>query len=396
MPSLPSPPLRVQTMQEPMIPRVADLILQNPGTISLGQGIVYYPPPTQAFAKLERFHQYPQANRYQSVIGMPALLEAFEEKVRRENGLLLEPSSCLIATAGGNMAFTNTLLAITDPGDEIILQTPYYFNHEMAVGMVGACPILVETDANYQLRLDAIADAITPRTRAIVTVSPNNPTGAVYPEEALRAVNRLCAERGIYHIHDEAYEYFTYEGAKHISPGAFAGTAEHTITLFSLSKAYGFASWRIGYMVIPLSILPAIRKIQDTVLICPPVISQYAALGALEAGEAWCRERIATIATVRPIVRELLEPLKEWCVIPETQGAFYSFLRVQAPLEPMDIVRVLIQRFGVAVIPGTTFGMDKGCYLRLSYGALQPETVLEGVGRFVEGIQCLLKGEVSC
>lgn len=391
--SLPTPPLRVQRMQEPMIPIVADLILQNPGTISLGQGIVYYSPPPQAFAKLEAFLQDPMANRYQSVIGMPSLLEAFEAKVRRENGLLKESGATLIATGGGNMAFTNVLLALTDPDDEIILQTPYYFNHEMAVGMVGARAVLVETDENYQLRLDAIAEAITPRTRAIVTVSPNNPTGAVYPEEALLAVNRLCAERGIYHIHDEAYEYFTYDGTPHVSPGAFSGSTEHTITLFSLSKAYGFASWRIGYLVIPNSLLPAIRKIQDTVLICPPVISQYAALGALEAGEVWCREKIATIAAVRPMVKNLLEPLKEWCLIPETAGAFYAFVRVESDKDPMTFVQALIQRFGVAVIPGTTFGMDRGCYLRLSYGALQPETVLEGVGRFVEGLQSLLKGD---
>ena len=172
------------------------------------------------------------------------------------------------------MAFVNAVLAVADPGDEIILLAPYYFNHEMAVAMAGCRPVVVPTDARYQLRLDAIAPAITPRTRAVVTISPNNPTGAVYPEADLRAVNELCAARGVYHIHDEAYEYFTYDGAAAFLAGSIAGAAPHTISLYSLSKAYGFASWRIGYMVIPDALFEAVNKIQDTKLICPPLVSQ--------------------------------------------------------------------------------------------------------------------------
>jgi aspartate/methionine/tyrosine aminotransferase len=385
-------PLRVAQMQEPIIPIVADLIRQNPGTISLGQGVVYYPPPPQIHSSLEPFFQDPNLHKYQPVIGLPALIERVEQKVKSENGLLHEVGGRVVITGGGNMAFTNVLLAITDPDDEIILQTPYYFNHEMAVGMVGAKPVLVPTDADYQLQPEAIAAAISPRTRAIVTVSPNNPSGAVYSAEALTAVNRLCQAKGIYHIHDEAYEYFTYEGATHFSPGSLLESTPYTISLFSLSKSYGFASWRIGYMVVPEGIVPALRKIQDTVLICPPAISQYAAMGALEAGAAWCREKIATIAKVRPLVREQLEPLRDWCDIPDTQGAFFTFLRVHTEADPMSLVRRLIEEFGVAVIPGTTFGMEQKCFLRLSYGALQPETVIEGVGRFVEGMRHIQKG----
>ena len=122
------------------------------------------------------------------------------------------------------------------------------------------------TDDLYQLQPALISEAITPRTRAVVTISPNNPTGAGYPEADLREVNELCRARRIYHISDETYEYFTYGGARHFSPGSLGG--EHTISLFSLSKAYGFASWRIGYMTIAESLFESIKKIQDTILIC--------------------------------------------------------------------------------------------------------------------------------
>ena len=171
-----------------------------------------------------------------------------------------------MVTAGGNNAFIATVLALGDPGDEFILPVPYYFNHEMAITMANCRPVLVPTDANYQLDLAALRAAITPRTRAIITVSPNNPTGAVYPAAALRAVNQLCAERGIFHLSDEAYESFVYDGAEHFSAASLDGSAPHTISLYSLSKAYGFASWRIGWMVFPEKLEAAMRKIQDTLL----------------------------------------------------------------------------------------------------------------------------------
>ncbi|MBC8392274.1 MAG: aminotransferase class I/II-fold pyridoxal phosphate-dependent enzyme, partial [Deltaproteobacteria bacterium] len=142
----------------------------------------------------------------------------------------------------------SAVLAIAGPSDEISLNLPYYFSHEMAVTIADCKPVCVPTDEDFQLQPDRIAEAITDRTRAVVTISPNNPTGVVYSESALRRVNEICRDKGIYHISDEAYEYFTYDGAKHFSPGGIEGAAEHTISLFSLSKAYGFASWRIGWI----------------------------------------------------------------------------------------------------------------------------------------------------
>lgn len=187
------------------------------------------------------------------------MLTALAGKLQAFNGIEINGENCIVVTAGSNMGFMNAILAVTNPGDEIILNTPYYFNHEMAIAIAGCHPVLVATDENYQLRPEAIAQAITPKTRAVVTISPNNPTGVVYSEAALRQVNHICDTNGIYHISDEAYEYFTYNGVKHVSPSAF-GSSKYTISLFSLSKAYGFASWRIGYMVIPKHLFVAIKK----------------------------------------------------------------------------------------------------------------------------------------
>jgi aspartate/methionine/tyrosine aminotransferase len=223
----------------------------------------------------------------------------------------------------------------------------------------------------------------------VVTISPNNPTGAVYPEEPLRQVNALCRERSIYHIHDEAYEYFTYGGAAHFSPGSIPGSESYTSSLFSLSKSYGFAGWRIGYMVVPPHLVTAVKKIQDTNLICAPVVSQFAAAGALEAGAAYCRAKIASIAEVRDIALAELRAVEDRCIVPKAEGAFYLLLRVRTKLDSMQLVRRLIERHGVAVLPGATFGIEDGCTIRAAYGALRKDTALEGIGRLAEGLSKL-------
>ncbi len=384
---------RMQAVQSSLIPIIGELIRSNPGTISLGQGVVYYGPPPEATALLPKFLADPENHKYQSIQGIAPLLSAIEAKLKADNGIEINGQNCIVVTAGSNMGFVNAILAITSPGDEIILQTPFYFNHEMAIAMAGCRPVLVETDENYQLRPNAIAQAITEKTRAVVTISPNNPTGVVYSEQALREVNQICRDRGIYHISDEAYEYFTYNGVKHVSPGAFPQSSEYTISLYSLSKAYGFASWRIGYMVIPEHLLVSVKKVQDTILICPPVVSQYAALGALQVGGGYCKEHICAIASVRQLVLDSLKRLEGLCAIAPADGAFYFFLKVHTQLDAFELAERLIREHRVAVMPGTTFGMNDECYLRVGYGALQKETVTEGMERLVQGIQAILGSE---
>jgi len=380
---------RMQAVQSPIIPVVGELIRQHPGTISLGQGVVYYSPPPEVERSLSEFFTNPENHKYKSVQGIPPLRQAIAAKLLAENGIAIARDNCVVVTAGSNMAFMNAVLAMTRPGDELILLAPYYFNHEMAIAIAGCRAVVVATDENYQPRPDAIAAAITDRTRAVVTISPNNPTGTVYSEATLQQLNSLCRDRGLYHISDEAYEYFTYEGARHVSPGSFANSSEHTISLYSLSKAYGFASWRIGYMVIPQHLLTAVKKVQDTILICPPVISQYAAWGALQAGRAYCTHHLSAIASARQIVLNALGSLGDRCTFTPADGAFYAFVKANTSLSSFDLVKYLIEEHGVAAIPGDTFGLEEGCYLRVAYGALSEETAATGIERLVRGMRSL-------
>jgi aspartate/methionine/tyrosine aminotransferase len=385
--------LRMQSVQAPIIPIVGDLVRAHPGTISLGQGVVHWPPPREALDAAARFGKEPREHLYGPVAGSLALTDAIEKKLWEENRIRVQPGSRIVVTAGGNMGFMNAVLAITDPGDEIILNAPYYFNHDMAIALADCKTLVVPTDENYQLQPEALRSAITDRTRAVVTISPNNPTGAVYPDDALYEVNQICRESGLYHISDEAYEHFVYNGARHFSPASIAESAAYTISLFSMSKSFGMASWRMGYMVLPEALLTAVKKIQDTILICPPAIAQAAAAAALSHAATYPRQRIESLAKVRQTVLRELAAIRDFVDIPEADGAFYFLLRVHTQLPALHLVERLVRDYHVAAIPGDTFGMTGGCYLRVAYGALSPETVSEGIGRLVRGLREIVLAE---
>ena len=382
----------MDAVQAPIIPVVAAIIRETPGTISLGQGIVHYGPPQAALDAARAAIGVQATHEYQADAGLQILIDRIAAKLGGDNGIDVARGRRVIVTAGSNMAFMHAVLTITEPGDEIILNVPFYFNHEMAIEMAGCRAVRVQTDAAYQLRVDAIRAAITDRTRAIVTVSPNNPSGAVLTEASLRAVNTLCAERGLYHISDEAYEYFTYGDARHVSAGSFPGSAPHTISMYSLSKAYGFAGWRVGYMAYPEHLEDAMLKSQDTIIVCAAIVSQMAACAALDVGRSYCEPYVRELADVRHLVVDQLSALAPLVELPAADGAFYCLLRVHTAIDPMTLCERLIRRHRVAVLPGPAFGMDDGCYLRVAYGALQKETVAEGVGRLVAGLRQELEG----
>lgn len=379
----------MSSVQLAIIPVVNEWIRDNPGTLSLGQGMVSYPPPASAMQAIQHFGAQPTDHHYGSAFGMPTLLSAIETKLLNENNIDCQRGYRIMVTAGANMAFLNVLLAIVDPGDEVILPLPYYFNQEMAVRMLHCTPVFVPTDADYQLQIDQLRAAITTKTRAIVTVSPNNPSGAIYPEVDLRAVNALCREHGLYHISDEAYEYFTYDNARHFSPASIADAQTHTISLYSLSKAYGFASWRIGYAIIPEALVPSLLKAQDTNLICPPLITQQAALAALQTGMDYYKDQLQPLSQLRQYIIPQLHGLKDVCHAPITQGAFYFLLKLNTDRNDLDVVQTLIRDFKVAAIPGSAFGLTDGCYLRVSYGMLNQTSTELAMQRLIAGIRAL-------
>lgn len=397
----PEPARRLAAVLEPVIPRVGALIAAHPGTLSMAQGMVDWGPPPQVLqvlqVELARAQADPIAaaslDRYGPMQGDPPLLEALAAHLRARHGLDLE-GAALVVTAGSNMAFQILMQVLCDPGDEVILPAPWYFNHVMAVQLAGGVPVLPEAGLIPDPQL--LAAAITPRTRAIVTVSPNNPSGGVIPPERLAAINALCAHHGLLHISDEAYAAFVHGPVPHWSPGAVAGAAEHTVTLQSFSKAYGMAGWRLGYAALPQRLLAALAKVQDTNLICPPRLNQRAALAALGAGSDWLQPRLQTIRERRSLVLRSLEEARlrglPLVLLQEPDGAFYALLQVRTPLTGMQLVERLIREHGVAALPGESFGLPAtggAAVLRLSYGLLPVEQLEQALQRLGAGVRAL-------
>ena len=381
---------RVQAVQTPIIPTITQLARENPGTISLGQGVAYYGPPPEAYEEIQKQLSSEKLNAYGPVEGIPELTQVLANKLQTRNNISINTHRKVFVTAGSNMAFSSLMVAIADPGDEIILLTPYYFNHEMAIRLANATPLLVPTLDDYHPDIERIKNAITNKTRAIVTISPNNPTGAVYTQEELTRINQLCAQHGIYHISDEAYEDFLHEDRKHFSPASLSNAEAHTISLYSLSKAYGFAGWRVGYMVTPTALFASLRKVQDTVLISPTIISQYAALGAHNAPYSYIEKKLKEIKQSRHVCLDHINQTNLLSTPAVSEGAFYLFIKLNTKKNDFSIAKQLIEQYGVATIPGSAFEAANGTYLRISYGALTSTTVKQGIEKLTTGLQSLL------
>lgn len=398
-PSLPAPAHRLQAVLDPVIPRLGALMRQRPDALSLAQGMVSWAPPPGVVDAVQQALEEPgfSLHRYGSTWGEPALLEQVARKLSGGNGLDLE-GAALMVTSGSNLAFAALAQVICDPGSEVILPLPYYFNHAMAVQLAGG--VVVPVDGGPIPDPALLAAAITPRTRAIVTISPSNPSGVVLPRAVLTAINALCASRGLLHISDEAYELFVHGAEPHFSPASLPGAAGHTVSLHSLSKAYGLAGWRIGYAAFPQALQPALAKVIDTFAICPTVLSQRAAAAALATDPAWAAERVAGL---RPRRAQLLEAVRQWQargrpvrLWAEPDGAFYGLLVVEGSgLSSDQLMERLVLEHGVATVSGSAFALELpgAAVLRLSYGMLADTDLAEALQRLGRGLEQLGVGD---
>jgi aspartate/methionine/tyrosine aminotransferase len=390
------PASRLAQVQTPVIPVLGRLIQETPGCLNLGQGMVSWGPPPEVRAALasvatqagawESGQPSPDLDPYGPVAGDPSLLAAIAWHLQERHGF--DPGlSTVMVTAGSNMAFQALAQVICDPGDEVLLPVPYYFNHAMAVQLAGGVPRPVQ--AGVQVDPACLEAAVGPRTRAVVTISPNNPSGAVLDRDRLTAINRLCARHRLMHIHDEAYAAFHHGGPEVWSPRSLPGSEGHTAILQSLSKSHGMAGWRVGWMVVPRSLQADLAKVQDTALICPPRLSQQAAAVALQGDWAWMEAPMAALRSRRQRVLERLDRRdRPWRLLAPADGAFYVLLELDSSLSADQAMERLVREHGVAVVSGSSFGLE-GCCLRVSYGMLTGTALHGAIERLVGGLEAL-------
>ncbi|MER3425979.1 MAG: aspartate aminotransferase [Thermoleophilia bacterium] len=315
--------------------------------------------------------------KYAPPAGIPELREALAEKFRRENGLAVAPEETIV-TVGGKQALFNLFQALLDPGDEVIVLAPYWVSYPEMVRLAGGVPVEVATrpEDGFVPDPEAVRRAITPRTKALVVNSPNNPTGAVYPQEVLEALARLAVEHDFYLVSDEIYEHLIYEGA-HFSPGTLA--PENTITVNGAAKAFAMTGWRIGYACGPRGVIKAMADISSQSTTSPDTIAQWAALEALtnlEASQAFIQMARKAYQKRRDLLLEGLSALGLKAVRPS--GAFYVLLNTDAFAEDEIQAAERLLEARVAVVPGTDFAAYR--HVRLSY-ATSEENLKKALGR---------------
>ena len=309
--------------------------------------------------------------RYTAVAGIPELREAVAELYSRREGVTYRTEETMV-TCGGKQGLFNIFMALLDPGDEVIIPTPYWVTFPEQVKLAGGVPVYVDTEESdgFALRAETILDACTDRTRVVVLNTPSNPTGAVIGRSEMMDLAALALERGFYLLLDECYATLVYDGVEHVTPlVAGAEAKEVTILCGSCSKSYAMTGWRIGYVAAPAPLIKVCASLQGHSTSNAASISQYAALEALTGDQTPVRQMLATFAERRDVVVPRIREIPGMTCV-EPRGAFYAFPNVSGLLsEDMatsaDLADWLIDECHVVTVPGTAFGRDD--HLRLSY-----------------------------
>lgn len=324
--------------------------------------------------------------KYTPASGMPELKNAICEKFLNENGVSYEPNQIVISS-GAKSSLYHAFLAIVNPGDEVIIPSPYWLTYEEQVKLAGGVCVFVDTNnSGYKLTKELFEKNITPRTKCVIINSPNNPTGVVYSREDLKDIAEVAVKNGIYVISDEIYEKLIY-GVEHVSIASLGDDIkDKTIIINGMSKAFSMTGWRIGYSASNVQIAKAMSNIQSHTTSNACSISQYASVTALKEAEQFSVDSRNIFAARRLLIIEFAKKLKDVTYI-EPQGAFYLFLNVSEYYgnkingkvieNSIDFANALLD-YGVAVIPGKPFG-DDNC-IRLSY-AISEVDIVNGFDR---------------
>lgn len=318
--------------------------------------------------------------KYGPAAGETKLREAIARKLTTDNHLDCSPEN-IIVTNGGKHSLFNLMLALLDPGDEVIIPAPYWVSYPEMVKLASAVPVIVTTTAEtgYKITADRLRAACTSKTKLFVLNSPSNPTGMVYTPDEIRALAEVVVEKDLYVVSDEIYEKILYDGAQHLSIGSISPEiSKRTITSNGFAKAYSMTGWRIGYLAADVELIKAASTIQghSTSNVC--TFAQYGAIAALEESQDCVEEMRQAFAMRRQVVLEKIDSIPGLSC-PQPEGAFYVFINIgKTGMKSLDFCNALLQSQQVAVIPGIAFG-DDDC-IRLSYATDLP-TIEKGMDR---------------
>ena len=357
--------------------------------IGFGAGEPDFPTPDYIVAAAIKACSDPKWHRYTPAGGLPELKEAVAVKTKRDSGYEVSANQVLI-TNGGKQALYNAFAALLDPGDEVILPAPYWTTYPESIRLAGGVPVEVMTDetSGYRATIDQLNAALTPRTKALVFVSPSNPTGAVYSPAEVKAIGEWAVAKGVWVITDEIYEHLVYGDAQFASmPALVPELANTCIVVNGVAKTYAMTGWRVGWLIGPADIVKGATNLQSHATSNVANVSQIAALAAVTGDLSAVDEMKVAFDRRRKLITGMLDAIPGVnCPLPE--GAFYVYpsvkeivgrtLRGQKIASSAQLAGLILDEVEVAVVPGEAFGTPG--YLRLSY-ATSDNDITEGVGR---------------
>lgn len=350
--------------------------INAPGMINLASGTPDFPTPPHVVEAGQRAIAEGKTV-YTAWAGLPALREAIAEQLRREKGLSVDPLNEIIVTAGSQAAMLTVTLALLDPGDEVLVPTPFYDEYRRDIMLAGATMIPVPTrlEDNFEVNPDVLERAVTPRTKAMILISPSNPTGAVMERGTLERIAAIAQRHDLLVIWDELYERFVYDGFQHVSLASLPGMWERTVVINGFSKCYGMTGWRIGYVAARREISDALLPIAHGMTICAPSMAQYAALAAITGPTDWFDEILAEYDRRRRLWVQALDSMG----LPygRPRGAYYIMPHIGSTgLTSQQFAKALREEANLMIggAGGATDPFNEGfvrCSLAISYTQLE-------------------------
>lgn len=353
--------------------RVKELVKEGKSVLNFTAGEPDFPTPEnikQAGIRAikENFTKYTPAP------GIPELREAVCRKLKRDNGLDYQPGEVIIS-CGAKHSLYNTLQALCNPGDRVLIPSPYWLSYSEMVKLAGAEPVFIPLKAPFKLTAQDVEKAVGEGVKALILNSPNNPTGAVYERQELEAIAGLAVERDFWLVSDEIYENLIYRGERFSPASVSEEVKQRAVTVNGVSKSYSMTGWRIGYAAGPKEVIRLMSNLQSHSSSNPCSIAQKAALEALEGPQESVGKMREEFDKRRVLIVEGLNRMGLKCPMPE--GAFYVFPDISGTgMGSEQFSETMLEKAGVAVVPGKPFGSDQ--HVRLSY-ACSRETIKEGL-----------------
>ena len=307
---------------------------------------------------------------YSENAGLLELRKEIVKKMRRDNNIDADVSQLLV-TIGAVEGLSAAVMALVDPGDEVILPSPTYSTHIRQVILASGKPVLVPTieEEGFTLDIDAIRDAVSSKTKAIMYCSPSNPAGAVFSEKSLRQLADIAIENDLMVITDEAYEYFTYDSYKHFSIASIPEMKKNAVSCFTFTKSYAMTGWRIGYLHTDETLIPQITKAHIPFAICATVVSQYAALAALQGSQDCIVKFREHYLSARNVMCKRLDELSSVFEYQKPRGSYLMFPKILSKegKDSTAFCKKLLKEAKVSTTPGIAFGPTGEGHLRLSF-----------------------------